>query len=409
MKVALLRKRYIDHGGAERYVANLARGLSDLGHEVHVYANEWKVDNKCKMQDARCKIKDKEYLGSKNAGKIIFHRVPIIKGLSFLEALSFAVNSKRLLKRERFDIIHSCERTIYQDVYRAGEGCHKEWLLRRAKVESPLKTMLVRLNPLHWTLLLLERKLFRANNLHVIANSRKRKEEIVRHYGVPDSKVKVIYTGLDSCWFANHDRAAYRRQIMKEYDLSNGDQILLFVGSGFKIKGLSYAIRALAATNRADLKLLVVGKGSRRKPMRLCRKLGVDSQVIFVGTTSQIEKFYSASDIFILPSVYEVFSSACLEAMACGLPIVTTKINGASEVIEAGRNGYVVETPWDIDALCRAIKNSLDLNRDRISEVNKDILADFSWEKHLEEMIAVYDSLVQARRQICKAERSDNA
>ncbi len=140
MKIALVRKRYIDHGGAERYVAILARRLCDLGHEVHVYASEWKIDNRCKMQDARCKIRGQKDLESKNRGKIILHKVPIIKGLSFLEALSFAINSKRLLKKEQFDIIHSCERILYYDVYRAGEGCQEDIFLGNDPMNSWTRT-----------------------------------------------------------------------------------------------------------------------------------------------------------------------------------------------------------------------------------------------------------------------------
>ena len=398
MKIALVRKRYIDHGGAERYVATLSKRLCDLGHEVHVYASEWKVDNRCKMQDARCKIKNKEDLKSKSCGKIIFHRVPIIKGLSFVEALSFAINSKRLLKKERFDVIHSCERTLYQDIYRAGEGCHREWLIQRAKVESPTKTLLVRLNPLHQVLLALEKRIFKGGHYkYIIANSRRGKEQIVKHYEVPERKLKIIYNGVNSERFQDLDRNLYRLRIRKEYGLEEKDKVLIFVGSGFKRKGLAYAIWAMATIKMPDVKLLVVGRDNPKRYINLSQRLNLNHRVIFAGSTPNIEKFYAASDVFILPSIYEPFSNACLEAMACELPVITTEINGASEVIKADENGYIIKESWDTDALSDAIKKSLDLDRQLIRETNDKILKSFSWERHVTEIVGLYLS-------ICKKE-----
>ncbi|MBW2637908.1 MAG: glycosyltransferase, partial [Deltaproteobacteria bacterium] len=177
MKVALVRQRYTDFGGAERYTSALAEHLIDSGHEVHVFAHEWK--------------------GKKDSGKgggIVFHRVPMLKGLSVLEVLSFAVNSRRMLKRERFDIIQSFERTLYQGIYRAGDGCHREWLIQRRKIDPWYKTITQAINPLHLGLLRIERELFREGNYRaIIAISKRGKEEIITHYGVPPEKITVIY------------------------------------------------------------------------------------------------------------------------------------------------------------------------------------------------------------------------
>jgi len=348
------------------------------------------------MSDVRCQIKDKEDLGPKNGGEIIFHKVPIIKGLSFLEALSFAINSKRLLKKEQFDVIHSCERTIYQDIYRAGEGCHREWLIQRAKVESPTKTLLVRLNPLHQVLLALEKRIFKEGHYkYIIANSRRGKEQIIRHYEVPERKVKVIYNGVNSKRFQDLDRNLYRLQIRKEYGLEEKDKVLIFVGSGFKRKGLVYAIRAIAPIKIPNVKLLVVGRDNPKRYINLSERLGLNHRVIFAGSVSHIEKFYAASDVFILPTIYEPFSNACLEAMACGLPVITTDINGVSEFIKAELNGYIVKEPWNIDILSKAIKKSLDLDSQLIRETNHKILERFNWKRHVAEIVDLYLSIMQ--------------
>nr|MBP8699825.1 glycosyltransferase [Syntrophorhabdaceae bacterium] len=151
MKIAVIRQKYSDFGGAERYTAALIESLLKAGHEVHVFANEWK------MKDDG--LKDRS---------IIFHHVPMLKGLSVLQVMSFAVNVRRLLKRHQFDIIHSFERTLYQDIYRAGDGCHREWLKQRRKIDPPGKSILHRVNPLHIALLWIEKQIFKEGNYKAI-------------------------------------------------------------------------------------------------------------------------------------------------------------------------------------------------------------------------------------------------
>ena len=130
MKIAFVRKRYTPFGGAEIYLARLIQEIRNFGHEIHVFSEEGGDDKK----------------------NVFFHTVNVIRGFSFLENLSFAFCSYLRLKKENFDIIFSLERTLYQDIYRAGDGCHKEWLKRRKRITSLLKRLLININPLHLSL-----------------------------------------------------------------------------------------------------------------------------------------------------------------------------------------------------------------------------------------------------------------
>ena len=131
---------------------------------------------------------------------------------------------------------------------------------------------------------------------------------------------------------------------------------LLFVGSGFQRKGLYFVIKALPLVlKQADVRLVVVGQGNQKKADRLAEKLGVLDKISFVGPVKEVAPYYREADVFVLPSIYEPFSNACLEAMAYGLPIVTTEMNGASEDIIPGKNGFVVKDPADISTLSDAI------------------------------------------------------
>src|SRR5512134_1466834 len=130
LNVGVIRQRYVASGGAERYLQGVIEKLVALGHRVHVFANAW----------------------TETPG-IEFHAVPMVRGMSFLKVLTFAVNARKAVRRANCDLVFSLERTLQQDVYRAGDGCHREWLARRGQGGS-------RLNPLHLTILGLEKRVF---------------------------------------------------------------------------------------------------------------------------------------------------------------------------------------------------------------------------------------------------------
>jgi len=382
MKIALVREKYTDFGGAERYTSALAEHLIDSGHEVHVFAHEWKGE------------KD----GTKG-GDIIFHRVPILKGLSVLQVISFAVNVRRLLKREQFDIIHSFERTLYQDVYRAGDGCHREWLIQRKRIDSWYKRILIRLNPLHIVLLSIERQIFKDGNYKVIiANSERGKREIMNHYGVPSEKIKVIYNAVDPNRYILNNPAEARTHTRKSLAIPLTDRVLLFVGSGFRRKGLRATMKALPELD-STIRLIVVGKDRVRSYKKLAGALGIEDRVHFTGPVVDAEQYYNASDLFVFPTIYEPFSNACLEAMASGLPVVTSRINGASETVTEGKNGFIVENPVDAHEIAGKIQKGLGLSRASLREFNSELLEKFSWKQHMEMVLNVYGELMRKNRQ----------
>ena len=381
MKIALVRKTYSNFGGAERYVASLAEHLVALKHEVHIFANEWKIEKK---QDSRLSV---------HSSRIVFHKIPIIGGLSVLEVLSFAINSIQLIKKEHFDIVHSFERTLYQDIYRAGDGCHKEWLKQRTKIDPWYKLMSNKLNPLHLSLLWIEKKIFKYGNYKIIiANSKRGKDEIIKHYKVPSERIKVIYNAVDMDRFNMNNRAEVRMEVRNSLGISSRDRVAIFVGSGFKRKGLAATIKSLARVNQ-EIKLIVIGKDKVGPYRFLAKKMGIEKQVNFLGPITAVEKYYCASDLFIFPTIYEPFSNVCLEAMASGLPVVTSRINGASEVLEEGKNGYIIENPVDPVEIGEKIQRGFKLNRQLVQNFNSELLQQFSWERHLRQLFDIYESI----------------
>ncbi len=324
MRIGLIRRAYNPYGGGEVFLERFIDELTRRGYSIDVFATRWK-----------------------ETPGVTVHRVGMW-GPSFLKPLVFAINVRSAIQRIKPEVVISFERTLSQDIYRAGDGCHREWLMRRKKTVSPAKRILLSINPFHRVILFLERRLFR-NTRYVVTNSVRGKEEIIRHYGLPAERIYVIYNGIDLNRFTPEYRCNHRQKIRKGLGIGDDTVVLLFVGSGFERKGLGYLIHTLPILleRKRDVRLIVIGKGRKGRYVREAERLGVGSRVTFLGPVEDVVRYYSAGDIFVLPSIYEPFSNACLEAMAMGLPVVTSKVNGASEIIIDGRTGGIVEDPTD--------------------------------------------------------------
>lgn len=373
MKLALIRGQYTDFGGAERYVNGLAHKLLELGHEVHILARQWAVSG------------DSE---------LIFHPFPSGNGFSFLKQQRFANKVKKFVETHDFDLVHSFDRTYSQDVYRAGDGCHREHLNKRARAGGWKQELSDRANPRHWVFLDMEKKLYSDPRLKiVIANSERGKREIIEHYNLAEEKIKVIYNGLDKERFNPGLRDRYRDEVRAELGLSPDEPVALFIGTGFNRKGLAAAIKALPAT---DAKLLVVGRGRIGKYEALASKLDLKDRILFLGPRKDVDRLYGAADIFVLPSLFEPFSNACLEAMAAGLPVVTCLETGAAEVIEPGSNGYVIDFLTETDQLSHGINTCLKIKRETVISKNEKLLIPFNWETNSAETLKVYQQVLDA-------------
>lgn len=325
VRIGIIKQKFVKlSGGSERYTSGLVAALKQRGHEIHAFTAQW--DDSAQAQG------------------VTLHRVLVIGGLSFTRQWSFAMNCRRAIEGAPCDVVFSLERSLRQDIARAGGGCHREWMAQRNRYAPWWKRILFQLNPLHAVLLWLERQTFSpANTRFIIANSNRGKEEIVRHYGFPPERIFVVLNGADCERFKPSPHP-----LREEF-------VLLLVGSGFERKGVAFVIRALTHLP-ARVKLRVAGEGRREPLLRLARELCVADRVEFLGRSACIEAAYADADVLVHPAIYEPFSNACLEALACGLPVVSSRINGASEVVTPGVDGMVVDDPGDSAALAAAIE-----------------------------------------------------
>lgn len=348
LRVALVRSAVHRRGGVERYVWELARDLAARGHEVHLFARRW--------EDL--------------PPEVIRRPVGRLGGPSVLKAWSFARGALHALKGERFDVVHNFDRVPVSGIYRAGEGCHREWLRVAAAHLGPGARAARRLDPLHAFHLWVERRIFsREISLKVVAISRRVRDEILTHYGASggggegtgmrEEDITVIYNGVDLSEFSPVESPEGKAEIRRALGLQPEDFILLFVGSGYFRKGLVHLLRALSIVQaeRKGLRLLVAGgRGRPSAAARAADRLGVGGIVTFLGGCRETRDLYRASDVFVLPSLYEPFGYACLEALACGLPCILSGRCGASEIVTDGENGCVVADPTDAEEIASKVR-----------------------------------------------------
>ncbi|MFI5332178.1 MAG: glycosyltransferase family 4 protein [Desulfobaccales bacterium] len=381
MRIALLRQRIGGPGGAETTVQHLARGLAAAGHEVTVYGSQ-------SPDEARTVL----------GPQIAYVPVPVWGGKAG-RLLTYALNTRRLLRWAAPQVIFSLERTLGPQIYRAGDGCHREWLKRRAPFLSPAARAFQRLSPFHRVLLALERRLFTDPGLQrIIANSQMVKAEIIRHYQVKPERLTVIYNGLDRQSFrplAEPERSALRSRLSAPADAA----IMLFAGSGFGRKGLAFLVEALGNLKNQAGVLWVAGKGNPAPYQRQARRLGVAERLKFWGPQTDLAPFYQAATVLALPTIYDPCSNVVLEALACGTPVITTNANGAAAFLTPGENGEILTRPDDLQGLTLALDDYL--VRGDAPEVHRAAavaVSHLSWESTVAQTLAVLEEVTKAQR-----------
>ncbi len=326
LTIGLARRGHSDTGGAEAYLKRLARGLSEAGHTPRLFT-------------------DAAWPGQE------WSWGPITR-LRGETAHRFADELKKVNPRAHCDLLLSLERVWECDVYRAGDGIHRAWLQRRDTVSPFFRRWGRHFNPKHKETIELEESLFSGGAGRVIANSHMVKREAIEFYRYPAARIEVIANGVPLAKFRPDPEARAARR--KSLRLRDDEIAVLFVGTGWERKGLRFAMKAVNSLGE-KFRLLVAGQG------RASRVRGRSVQRL--GPVRDLHPLYAAADIFLLPTLYDPFSNACLEALAAGLPVVTTAHNGFSEIITPGVHGSVLAASNDTDEIRAALLSWSDAER----------------------------------------------
>jgi UDP-glucose:(heptosyl)LPS alpha-1,3-glucosyltransferase len=371
LKLALIRQRYAHDGGAERFVSRALEAL--------------------RSRDVRLTLITREWRGGEGFEVITCN--PFYLGRLWRD-WSFARAVCRRLEKESFDLVQSHERISCCDVYRAGDGVHREWLRQRARTQGALGRFATALNPYHYYVKAAEKRLFGSVRLKaVICNSKMVKDEIRNHFGVAEEKLRVIYSGVDTRVF-HPDLKRHRAAVRAQYVIPEDATLFLFVGSGFARKGVSTLLEAMARLS-AGTYLLVVGHDKNLEKYRArAQRLGLGSRVQFTGRQADAKPFYGAADGLVLPTLYDPFPNVALEAMASGVPVITSSKCGAAELIRDGENGFVCDA-LDSIALSERMRLLADREKgERIGKAARDTVAGLHLETMSDKLLELYGSLL---------------
>jgi UDP-glucose:(heptosyl)LPS alpha-1,3-glucosyltransferase len=372
MRIIFVRQQFTPFGGGELILDRTITAMTARGMRVALLARSW--SGRADIEFIRCDPP----------------RFPRIWREPW-----FARAACERLGHESGSIVQAHERIPCCDVFRAGDGVHAAYLENRARGMTKLARLAQWLDPYHRSVLHLERALFLNQRLQaVLANSAMVADEIVRHYSYPRERIHLVPNGIDLARFRPEARVQHRAKIRAQLGVDKNRPVVLFIGSGFKRKGLAAAIAALALS-RIDAELWVIG-GDRRSGAyaALASRVGLaTTRLRLIGPVTDPLPYYAGADALILPAVYDPFPSTVIEALACGLPVVTSTGCGARDAA-ARLDSSLVRDQRDVEGLAEALRRALDLaaNPATIDQA-RSIASEYGIDAMIERMLPVYDQL----------------
>jgi UDP-glucose:(heptosyl)LPS alpha-1,3-glucosyltransferase len=359
-------------GGAERYTVDLAHALAQRGHRVSLVA--------CSFAGVSNSVTQVQ-LQSPGATRLSRYR-------SFLDSLD------EHLESARYYVVHAMLPVRRCDVYHphagiaAGKadqtGLRLVFNLRRKAMANVEHTLLTRPRP-----------------PVVLSLSDYVKKDIRLHYPLlPDDRLMTLFNAVDTGKFDPAARPGAGRAVRERFGLDKpGTVVALMIAQDFERKGLREAILATCRGDghTARPSLLVVGKEDTRKYEQLASRSCSAKDVTFAGRTDDPYAFYQAADFFVLPTRHDPCSLVVLEALAMGLPVISTVFNGACEIMTDGNHGYVLSDPSNVEALATAMRKLMDpARREQMSRACLELRPRLAYAHHLEQLLAVYSSLGRA-------------
>lgn len=370
MRIALVVHEYGRGFGHSRYVVELAERFRTR-HEVHVFSHRF---------------------GAPRLEGLTFHPVPAVRTTALTTILSFyAAASARLVGGRGFDIIHA------QGLAAAGANvltahiCNQAWFRAQRALGYDYTW---RQQLFERVVTPLERQLYRRSDAAVIAISHQLAGELRELYG-RKGPVEVIPHGVDVERFSPEACARVRPQVREELGLGAGERMALYVGD--LRKGAAVTLEALARV--PGLVLHVVTRGDTAPYRVRAERLGLGARVRFHPPAEEIERFYAAADLFVCPTPYDAFGMVITEAMACGLPVVTTRAAGASELMEHREHGLLLDEAGDAGALAAALRELAEDEalRERLGRAARARVAGWTWDEVARRTLQVYEHAMGSR------------
>lgn len=365
--IGLVHTRFSSKGGVESYINKLVPALIERQWEIHYFT---------------AKVNQPVPPG------MIVHKIPIVRGSSITRMLSFAYGAKRAVQKTKIPLVMGFGRTIYQDLYRDGSGCFLDY---EKNSENKHFNRFYRKSYLH-----LEQKRFSDPRLKkIITVSKMVKNQILDRYDLPEKKVEVVYSGVDTKYL-NPEIKTQKQCLRKKMGLPENAFIILLIGNGFKRKGVSYLIKAVKLLpSHLRCIALVAGQDKKAKQYReLAAQCGCEEQIYFLGHQENVAALYGAADLFVLPSLFDPLANVVLEALYSGTPVITGYQVGASELIDNGVNGFVVAN-YEPQTLSKAILTYYNTERKKeMAAKAHEVAKTYSWDCHMDKMENIFGEIL---------------
>ena len=322
MRAVFAIYKYFPHGGIQRDLLKILREWVCRGHEAMVLTGEWR--------------------GAKPAG-VVFRELPM-RGLSnHARYRRFHAEVSAHSSAQPADLVVGMNKMPGLDVYFAGDSCFVE------KVATQ-RHRFYRLLPRYRRFAAFERSVFApGESTRILVLTRATVDEYRKHYATEGQRFSLLPPGIESDRVASADAAQIRSAFRREFGIDEQERLLLFVGSGFRKKGLDrvlHGLRALPQPLRESVRLFVLGSDNARPFRRLARRLGVDGRVRFFAGRDDVPRFLFGADGLVLPAYDELAGMVILEAMFAGLPALVTANCGYAPYLAEAQAGIVMPTPY---------------------------------------------------------------
>jgi len=381
MKVAFLIERLDSRrGGMETSATEFLTEMALLGPEILVVTQ---------IASPEFSIVPVHQMGVRGVGRTARYR-------------NFVRGAQQFLKAGQWDIIHAVTPCLDCHLYQPRSGITQQALNRTIAVRKNWLTRSLRkigaaLNSKQRLLQRLEHQLLsREKPPMVAALSHFMRHQLESSYALPPENIRDVFNGVTVPLPDAMERKAIRKKLRQETGLDEKDSVALFAGHNFRRKGLANILEALAKPQAQNWRLLVAGKDSPAGYEKLARELGIANRVQFLGSRSDMRQLYLAADVCVLPSYYDPCSRTVLEAMSLGVPCIATVFDGSSECITHGENGFVLQSPDDVEAIAAHLAALNDrATQIKMSEKTVALREKLSMRRHTQEIFSLYQTIVK--------------
>lgn len=379
MKVALAHKRLDLRGGTERAFYQTAIQLRDRGHEVHLFCQKIDVNP---------------------PSGVVVHRVPGLSWPRTLRLITFGIYAPFYIRRFHCDVTVSFDRLVKQDLFRSGGGPHRVFIEKMKRHGGWWRSLYYNFSPYHRILLAIEkRQLSSSGSRTIVAVCEQSRLELIEAYGVPDKKILVIHNGVDHERFHPCNRSSAGQRIRRELHIDDDKNVVLFVGTGFRRKGLPRLLRLWKEESLPNIFLLVVGNDARLRSYKAA--WSHNRYVIFAGAKLNVEDYYAAADLLVLPSVQEAFGNVVMEAFAAGLPVLTVPGVGAMDRANEELLAGILNDPDDATEMRDKILQLLEPPRwASLSQQAREIAEEMTWKNYGDKFEEALLNLCSRREEI---------